>query len=443
MPAVIYIWIVENGLENITEEYVSPQIENILGFRADEWMADPTLWFEHLHPDDRDEVVAETRRSVEGGEPFELEYRMIAKDGRVVWLHDVASVLARDGEGRTTRYQGVQLDITARKEAEHAYRGSVERIRHLHDQRRQLLRRLVTTQEEERRRIALDIHDDTIQKMVAIPMRLETVAMAHPGMREEEAYLTLVREVDDAIGRLRRLTFELHPPALEAQGLVAAIQTHMVGWQKRGSAVFFRIHNHLLTEPREATRSHLYRIIQEALNNAHRHSEATDVTLTLRSQAGGFTAVVEDDGVGFDVQAARSADGGHIGLSLMVERAEIAGGWCRVESRPGHTKVEAWVPERVPEDLPVRSDEAAPDDIGIPAERDIDQLLTSLRLTAREIEVAHMLAVGHTNAEIAASLYLSVRTIEHHRASVFRKLGVRSRSALVARMYERPAPAQD
>jgi DNA-binding CsgD family transcriptional regulator len=70
-------------------------------------------------------------------------------------------------------------------------------------------------------------------------------------------------------------------------------------------------------------------------------------------------------------------------------------------------------------------------------------MLTSRGLSAREIEVARLLALGQTNAEMAASLYLSVRTIEHHRANVFRKLGIRSRAALVFKMHERSAPEAD
>jgi PAS domain S-box-containing protein len=101
---------------------VSPHIEVVLGYDQDEWIAAQHLWLDRLHPDDRDEVVDETARSVESGEGFKLEYRMIAKDGRVVWLHDVASVMARDATGRATRYQGVLLDITDRKQAEHARR---------------------------------------------------------------------------------------------------------------------------------------------------------------------------------------------------------------------------------------------------------------------------------------------------------------------------------
>ncbi len=103
IPAIVYVWSVAGGLERMSEEYVSPQIEAMLGFAPHEWAENPRLWIERLHPDDRDEVLDETARSVEAGEPFKLEYRMIARNGRVVWLHDVASIVAHDDRGRAAR----------------------------------------------------------------------------------------------------------------------------------------------------------------------------------------------------------------------------------------------------------------------------------------------------------------------------------------------------
>jgi PAS domain S-box-containing protein len=424
---------------------VSPQIEKVLGFRAEEWMATPNLWIDAVHPDDREELISETTRSVEAGEPFKMEYRMLAKDGRIVWLHDVASVVSRDDQGRATRYQGVQLDITARKEAEHAQRRIFERLHLLDQQRRQLLIRSMGQQEEERRRIAEDIHDDTMQKLFAIPMWLTAAASTHPEIRTEERFIRLQQAVSDAITRLRHMVFELHPRILDDEGLVAAIRAYLEGWTQLGASSRFEITNGLTREPPGATRLFLYRIVQEALNNARRHGEASFVAVSLNHHAGGFDVVVEDDGVGFDVQAAQASTHGHSGLSSMVERAEVAGGWCRVESRPGRTRVEVWVPERGPEDASLGPDQrVGPTDIrDAGADGSVDRMLASRGLSAREIEVARLLALGHTNIEIAASLYLSARTIEHHRANVFRKLGVHSRAALVHKMNERPVPEAD
>jgi two-component system, NarL family, sensor histidine kinase UhpB len=445
IPAIVYIWSVKGSLDEVVEEFVSPQIEDVLGFRAEEWMANPRLWIDTLHPDDRDEVISETTRSFEAGEPFKMEYRVLAKDGRVVWLHDVASVVSRDDQGRAARYQGVQLDITARKEAEHAQRQVMEKLQRLDQQRRQLLVRSARTQEEERRRIADDIHDDTMQRLLAIPMWLESAAKHHPEIQTEERFVKLQEVVSDAVARLRHMVFELHPRILDDEGLVAAIRSYLDGWTKLGASSRFEIANELSKEPPQVTRLLFYRIIQEALTNARRHAEASLVLISLRQQAGGFDVVVEDDGIGFDVHAAQGSADGHSGLSSMLERAEVAGGWCRVESRPGRTAVEVWVPEHAPEDAPLEPERwVGPAHTGVVgAEGSVHRVLTARGLSPREIEVARLLALGHTNAEIAASLYLSVRTIEHHRANVFRKLRVHSRAALVHEMRQRPASQED
>jgi len=438
IPAIVYIWSVRGSLDEIVEEFVSPQVEDVLGYRSEEWVANPQLWIDSLHPDDREEVISETTRSFEAGEPFKMEYRMLAKDGRVVWLHDVASVVSRDDQRGATRYQGVQLDITARKDAEHAQRQVVEELRRLDQQRRRLLIRSMRTQEEERRRIADDLHDDTMQRLSAIPMWLEAAANDHPEIQKEERFIRLQAAVSEAIARLRHMMFELHPRILDDEGLVAAIRAYVDGWTKLGAPATFEITNGLSKEPPSVTRLLLYRIVQEALTNARVHAEASHVVVSLNHRTRGFGVVVEDDGIGFDVQAARASTEGHRGLSSMAERAEVAGGWCRVESQPGRTTVEVWVPERVPEETSRQTRRGAgPTDIG--AERSVDRMLASRGLSAREIEVARLLALGHTNAEIAATLYLSVRTIEHHRASVFRKLRIHSRAALVSEM-QRPIP---
>jgi len=157
----------------------------------------------------------------------------------------------------------------------------------------------------------------------------------------------------------------------------------------------------------------------------------------------GLLVRVEDDGSGFQIEAIPS-DREHMGLLSMQERAEAVGGWCQVESIPGSgTTVQCWLP---------RSGSVA--DEGERADHQVARAMTPAtaprgggsrssreappgRLSAREQQVAELLAIGHTNAEVASILHLSVRTIEHHRSNVFDKLGVRSRAGLVRTMRER------
>ena len=84
---------------------VSPQIETILGYTQEEWMGDAELWIDRIHPDDRDRVVAACELANRALEPYEEEFRMLSRDGRVLWMHDEA-VLVRDARSLTKKLEG-------------------------------------------------------------------------------------------------------------------------------------------------------------------------------------------------------------------------------------------------------------------------------------------------------------------------------------------------
>ena len=114
IPAIIYTAAVD---ESKTRLYVSPQVESILGFTPEEYLADSELWRELIHPDDRQRILGEAEYFYTTGEPFISEYRTFTRDGRTLWLHDEA-VMLRDITGKFQFIQGVRMDITERKLAE-------------------------------------------------------------------------------------------------------------------------------------------------------------------------------------------------------------------------------------------------------------------------------------------------------------------------------------
>jgi PAS domain S-box-containing protein len=118
IPAVTFLASLDGGLSEI---YVSPQIEALLGFSQKEWLENPTLWYTQLHEDDRRRWDQEFARTVNSAEPFRSIYRFRARDGRVVWVYGEAKV-GRDSDGHPLFLQGIAFDITDRKEAEEALR---------------------------------------------------------------------------------------------------------------------------------------------------------------------------------------------------------------------------------------------------------------------------------------------------------------------------------
>lgn len=125
MPTAVYTAALD---ETSTTLYISHQIETMLGYTPEEWLENPHLWYERLHPDDRNVVLQEVITTHETGQPLVKEYRMLTRDGRLLWILDRATVVF-DDVGNPLLLQGVLLDITARKHAEELVRRQAERER--------------------------------------------------------------------------------------------------------------------------------------------------------------------------------------------------------------------------------------------------------------------------------------------------------------------------
>jgi PAS domain S-box-containing protein len=126
MPGVAYVWEILPGAGPRSFGYVSPRIEDVLGFSPDEWRRSA-----RVHPHDEARVAEAVERSARTGEPFRMECRYLAKEGGVVWVLEHATLISRTSDGRPFRFQGVMLDITARKDAESAAERAQDRFRML------------------------------------------------------------------------------------------------------------------------------------------------------------------------------------------------------------------------------------------------------------------------------------------------------------------------
>ncbi len=346
IPAVVYVWDFRNGPEQPTIPYVSPQIEAILGIPPEAFMADPFLWFERTHDDDRAAVIEETARSVEAGAAFAMDYRMVAADGSVVWVRDEATQMLQDDSGKVLIHHGILVDITEMRRMQDELRTRWDQLQALTAQRQHLLTRLVAAQEDERRQIASNIHDDPVQKMAAVAMRLDLMASSHPEVAGDPAFGKLQGTVRQSIERLRALMFEVRPHTLDSGGLSAALGTLAQIEQDQDGRARYAVEwkSHASIPP--ATATVVYRIAQEAAVNARKHAGARSVTISVSDERGGISLRVADDGAGFDPKAAHASEGAyHLGLGAMRERAAMAGGTFGIVSSPGRgTRVEVWVP---------------------------------------------------------------------------------------------------
>ncbi|MFL5800502.1 MAG: PAS domain-containing protein [Roseiflexaceae bacterium] len=329
IPAITYVAALDTQSSTL---YTSPQIEYMLGFVQAEWMADHTLWLKQVHPDDRALVLAALARS-QAGEVAPCEYRMLTRDGRVVWFRD-ESALLRDADGRPLYLYGVMLDITARKQLE----AELARVR----------RRLAQSQEDARRRIAADLHDGPVQQLLGVGYLLDEqqrrfVAGGLAAAQVADAaraITTAQREVREAVAQLRQAIGALRVDGLDELGLRVALEAYVARLtNERGvdrSVIELDLDEDRVRLPAEVAHC-LFRAAQEALRNALRHAQARRVALRLRLGPSEALLEVRDDGRGFQVpaQLGMLVLDGHFGLAGLAEQVAWAGGRLDVRAQPG------------------------------------------------------------------------------------------------------------
>jgi PAS domain S-box-containing protein len=218
-------------------------------------------------------------------------------------------------------------------------------LRRVDAERSELLARLVNAQEEERQRIASDLHDDSIQKVTAASMRLEMLEIAHPELGNEDAFKKAKATVRASIESMRHLMSELRPYVLDRDGLGPALRQVLEEDFGRDGGPVYELSDCLTSQPPEVVRVVLFRVTQEALMNVRKHARASRVAVELREERGGYLVRVADNGAGFDTESGSDSPRGHLGLTSMRQRLQLAGGSCSIKSSPGRgTLVEAWLP---------------------------------------------------------------------------------------------------
>ncbi len=340
LPAIVYTENVsDDGLQVV---YINPRVGDVLGITPEEWIADPSVWQRLLHPDDVDAVVAENARTEATGDPFEIEYRMIARDGRIVWFHD-ATTLIRGPDGDPAYWQGVMTDITPRKLAEERIavaEGTADRLREEDEIKNAFLRA-----------VSHDLRGP-LAAILGLANALEREDISLPDKDARD----LASRIAENARKLDRIVADLLDlDRLERGALTATLAPLDVGATVRelvaGSDVVagrrLDLDTAPLTIPADAVL--VERIVDNLLRNAVRHTPGDSrIWVRVERLESGALLIVEDDGPGVDVddrlavfEAFRQgtgpspAQGVGVGLAVVSRFARLHGGRAWVEDRSG------------------------------------------------------------------------------------------------------------
>jgi PAS domain S-box-containing protein len=290
-------------------------------------------WAETIHPEDKDQCLNIWGKAFDRRESFRMEHRIRRHDGEYRWVID-SGVPRFNADGSFAGYIGSAFDVTERKLAEEAIS--------------MVSRRLIEAHEEERAWLARELHDDIGQQICLLLMslgRLSTDMQASmPEIRE--GITKAIEQASNIVIDMRALSHRLHSSKLEYLGLVAAAEGHC-----NEIADQHQVEVKLRTEniPRDLSQEIslcIFRVLQEALQNAIKHSRARRFEVLLSGKSEEVRLTVSDFGVGFDPIAAMKSRG--LGLTSMKERLKLVDGELWIESESGAgTTVHVRVPLHV------------------------------------------------------------------------------------------------
>ena len=284
-------------------------------------------WTVGVHPDDFKTCIDTYAESFNRREQFKMEYRLRRHDGEYRWIVDIG-VPRFNPDGSFAGYIGSCIDVTEQRLAHEAMSG--------------MTRKLIEAQEQERARIARELHDDINQQLAMLAVELEQLK-ENPSEVESRAE-ELRKQTSEISNGVQALSHDLHSSQLEYLGVVAGMKSWCKEFAGRQKMEIDCRHDVRSTLPPDIGLC-LFRVLQEALHNAVKHSGVNRIEVQLREQSGEIHLIVSDSGRGFDMEAIKQGRG--LGLISMRERVRLVNGMIDIESKPmGGTIVHARVPFR-------------------------------------------------------------------------------------------------
>jgi len=296
----------------------TPDLESMYGLSPGSFSGTQTAFENLVHRDDRAGVVELVDGALKTGEPTSGEWRVVWPDGSVHWIAGRWQVFMNDS-GEPSRMIGINIEITERKLAEEA----LATVSH----------RLIEAQEQERSRLARELHDNINQKLAMLGVRLEGLkeglAQSAPDLERQmgEAYEQVV-----AVGNeVQSLSHRLHSPKLGLLGLAATTSSFCKEFSAQQKVeTDFQSENVPKELPQEIALC-LFRVLQEALQNAAKHSGSRHFQVALRGGTNEIELIVHDSGIGFDPE--ESIKGRGLGLTSMKERLNMVDGQLSIDSK--------------------------------------------------------------------------------------------------------------
>ena len=314
--APVMIWM--SGRDKLCTYFNQPWL-NFTGRTIEAELGDG--WVNGVHPEDRLHCIEAYNQAFDRLQPFTIEYRLRRFNGDYRWILD-SGVPRFDQSGSFVGYIGSGVDVTDRKRAQEALSS--------------LSGRLLEAQEQERRYIARELHDDISQKLAMLSVELQQLEslLPHSAATLREQIESLMKRTSEVSVDVHLLSHRLHSSRLETLGLVAAIKTFCgeLGEQRDVDIEF--THSRVPESMPESISLCLFRVLQESLNNAVKHSGDRRFEVKLERVSDELRLTVRDRGVGFDPTIAMNSEG--IGLISMRERMSLVKGSMSIISKPQH-----------------------------------------------------------------------------------------------------------